>query len=66
MGRCELEQLAKCAVVISRALVLNMMNEQAGAAINVGEILETEEDVENAIRMGRWITEALIAKMQTQ
>jgi len=66
MGVAELEQLSKCAVIISRALVVNMMRENNGTDINVGEIIETDEDVENAIRMGRWLTEALIAKMQTK
>ena len=43
----------------------NQVREQTGAVINVGDIIESEEDIENAIRMGKWLTEALIAKMQT-
>jgi len=65
MGVHELEQLARCSVVISRAIVVNMMKEKAGTTINVGDIIESEDDVESAIKMGRWITEALIQKMQT-
>ena len=31
----------------------------------MGDIIESEEDIDNAIKMGRWITNALVAKMQT-
>ncbi len=44
---------------------MNQLKEETGNIINVGEIIETEEDVENAIKMGKWLTEAIIAKMQT-
>jgi|688.fasta_scaffold361242_2 L-arabinose isomerase len=33
--------------------------------MKIADIIQTEEDVEMAVKMGKWMTEALMAKMTT-
>ena len=33
--------------------------------MKIADIIQSEEDVELAVKMGKWMTEALVAKMTT-